>query len=126
MIKNHQLEVKINFIKCKDIVKGPSYPSLDPHPVKYLFEIGPPVEMLIRSLDPGKLSSFAQFETFGSSRLAFSIFWKASIKGVLEGTYLVEGHRIKTVLTKFSTQVIWFEKFVGGVELLVVSKSRLD
>ena len=83
MIKNHILEVKINFIKCKDIGKLPSYPYLDPRPVKDLLGMGPEVDMLFRSLDPGSLIAFAQFDTFRSSWSAFSILFKVSIKGVL-------------------------------------------
>ena len=45
MIKNHLLEVKRFFIKCKDIGKAPSYPSLDPHPVKDMLVMGPVVDM---------------------------------------------------------------------------------
>ena len=37
-----------------------------------------------------------------------------------------EDNRIKTVLTKCSTQTIWFEIFVREVELRVGIKSRLD
>ena len=46
-IKNHMLEVNRNFIKFKAIVKAVSYPSLGPHPVKYLFGMSPLVYMLI-------------------------------------------------------------------------------
>ena len=68
MINNHILEVKINFIKFKDIGKAPSYPYLGTCPVKYLLEMGPTVDMLMRILDPGKLSTFAPFDTFRSSQ----------------------------------------------------------
>ena len=99
-IKNHMLEVKRNFIKCKYVGKAQLYPSLGPHPVKDLLRMGSVVGMLMRSLDLEKLSAFAKFDTFRSSQLAFSIVWKASIKGVLEGVSLGEDHRIKTLLTK--------------------------
>ena len=56
MINNHLLEVKRNVIKCKDIGKAPSYPSLGTHPVKDPLGMGPAVEMLMRSLDLGRLS----------------------------------------------------------------------
>ena len=85
MIKNHLLEVKINFIKCKEIVKSPSYPYLGPNPVKDLLGIGPTVDMLMRSLDPGRLSAFSKFDTFRRYQSDFSTVCKASIKVVLEG-----------------------------------------
>ena len=66
-IKNHMLEVKRNFIKCKYIGKAPSYLSLGTHPIKDILEMGPVVDMLMRRLDPGRLSAFAQFDTFRSS-----------------------------------------------------------
>ena len=66
MIKNHMLEFKINVIKCKNIGKLPSYPYLGPHQVKDLLGMGPAVESLLRSLDPGSLSAFAP-DTFRSS-----------------------------------------------------------
>ena len=50
MIKNHILEVRRNFIKCKDIGKLLSYLSLGPHLVKDLLRMGPAVDMLIRRL----------------------------------------------------------------------------
>ena len=50
MIKNLMLEVKRNVIKCKYIVKAPSYPSLVPHMVKDLLLMVKAVDMLMRSL----------------------------------------------------------------------------
>ena len=66
-IKNHMLEVKRNFIKCKYIGKAPSCLSLGPRPLKDLLGMLPEVDMLMRRLDPGRLSAFAQFDTFRSS-----------------------------------------------------------
>ena len=37
-----------------------------------------------------------------------------------------EEHRRKTVLNKCSTQMIWFERFVRGVDLRVESKYSPD
>ena len=82
-IKNHLLEVKINVIKRKNIGKLPLYTYLVPHPVKDLLGMGPAVDILLRSLDPGSLSSFAQFDTFRSYWSDFSTVCKVSIKGVL-------------------------------------------
>ena len=124
MIKNHMLEVKINVIKCKGVVKGTSYPSLGPHPVKDLLVMVPMVDILMRSLNPVSLSGFEKFNTSRSSRSDFSTFYKAFIKGVLEEASFGEYHRTKTVLTKCSTQTIYFEGFLVGVELQVGSKSR--
>ena len=56
---NYLLKVKRNIIKYKYIVKDPAYSSLGPHLVKDLLEIGPEVDMLMWSLDPGRLSIFA-------------------------------------------------------------------
>ena len=67
MIKNYILEVKRNVIKCKDIEKAPSYPSLGTHLVKYLLGMGPVVYILMWSLDPGRISNLVQFFTFRSS-----------------------------------------------------------
>ena len=125
-INNHMLEVNINAIKCKEIGKAPSYPSLGPPLFKDLLGMGPALDMLMRSLDPGRLSTFVQFDTFRISRSYFSTFWKAPIKGVLEGSLLGKDHRRKTVITKCSTQTICFERFVRGVELRVGSKLRPD
>ena len=83
MIKNRMLEVKRNVIKCKDIGKTPSYPSLGTHPVKDLLGMDPEVDMLMQILDPGRISKSAQFDTFKISRSDFSTVWKASIKGVV-------------------------------------------
>ena len=66
-IKKHLLEVKRNVIKCKDVEKAPPYPSLGPHPVKELLRMGPEVDMLMWSLDPGRLIAFSLFNTFRSS-----------------------------------------------------------
>ena len=82
-IKNHLLEFKKNVIKCKKIGKAPSHPSLGPHPVNNLLGMGLAVYMLMRSLDPGRISTFARFDTFRSSWSYFSTVWKAYIKGVL-------------------------------------------
>ena len=82
-IKNHMLEVKRKSIKCKYIVKAPSYPSFGPHRVKGLLVIGPAVDMLMRSLYPGSLSAFAQFDTFSSPQSDSSKVFKASVKGAL-------------------------------------------
>ena len=57
MIKNHLLEVNINVIQCKDNVKKPSYPYLVPHPIKDLLGMVPAVNMLMRSLYPGRISA---------------------------------------------------------------------
>ena len=100
MNKNHVLDVNRNGIKCKEIVNAPSYPSLGHHSVKYLLEMGLPVDMLLRSLEPGRLSPFVKFDTFRSSWFGFSTVWKASIKGVLEVSSLGDYHRRKTSLTK--------------------------
>ena len=59
------------FSSVKTIGKAPSYPSLVPHPVKYLLGMGPMLDMLMRSLDPGRLSTFTQFDTFRSFQSAF-------------------------------------------------------
>ena len=80
----------------------------------------------MQSLYPGKLSAFVQLNTFRRSQSDFSTFWKASIKGVLEGASLGEENRRNTVFTKFITQTIWFERFVREVELRVGSKSISD
>ena len=78
------------------------------------------------SLDPGRISAFAEFDVFRSPQLDFSTVWKASTKGMLEGASLGEDHRRNNVLTKCSNQTMWFEMFVRGVELQVGSKSRPD
>ena len=49
-----------------------------------------------------------------------------SIKGVLKGYSFGEYHIRKTVLTKCSTQTIYFERFVRGVKLWVGRKSSPD
>ena len=48
------------------------------------------------------------------------------MRGVTEGYSLGEEHRKNTVITKFSTQTIWFESFVRGVDLQVGIKSSPD
>ena len=45
---------------------------------------------------------------------------------MLKGYYLGEDHIINNVLTKCTTQNIWFERFMRGVDLRVGSKSRPD
>ena len=111
-VNNNLLEVKINVIKCKDILMVTSYPSLVCHPVKNLLKIGQAVDMLMQSLYPGRLSAFAQLYTFRRSWSDFLTFCRAFIKGVLEGASLGEDHRRKTVLDKCSTHTIWFEIFL--------------
>ena len=66
-IKNHLLEVNRNVIKCKDIRKAPSYPTLGPSSVKELLVMGTEVDMLTRSLDTGRISEFAKLYTFRRS-----------------------------------------------------------
>ena len=82
--------------------------------------------MLIRSLEPGRISTFAPFDTFRSSLSDFSTVWKESIKGVLEVSSLGEDHRRKTVLAKFITHTVWFDRFVIEVQLRVGSNYILD
>ena len=118
------LEVKRNVINCKDIVKLPSYLSLGTHPVKYLLGMSPLVDMLVKSIDPGRFRTFAKLDTFSSSWKALSTVCKAYIKGVLEGDSLGYSHRINTVLAKCSTQIIWCEVFNRGVDMRVRSKSK--
>ena len=77
-------------------------------------------------LNPRRLRKFEQFDTFRSSRSEFSTVRKAPIKLVLEGASLEEDHRRNTVITKCSTQTIWFKIFVRGLELQFGSKSRPD
>ena len=125
-INNHLLEVNINVIKQKDIGKAPSYPYLGHIPVKEIFGMIPEVEMLMWSLDPGRLSTFAQFNPFGSSWSELSTVWKESINCVIEGSSLGEDHMRNIVLTKCSTQTILFERFVRRVEMRVGSKSKAD
>ena len=62
--KNHLLEVNRNVIKCKYIGKAPSYMSLGPQLVKNMLGMGPEVEMLMQSLDPGRLGAFEKLDTF--------------------------------------------------------------
>ena len=57
------LEVKRKIIKSGDIRKAPSYLSLVSCPVKDLLVMGPAVDMFMRILDPGRLSTFSQFNT---------------------------------------------------------------
>ena len=59
-IRNILSEVMINRITCKDIGKAPSYPPVDPHPVKDLLQMVPVVDSLIQSLDYGRLRKFSQ------------------------------------------------------------------
>ena len=125
-IKNHLWEVNRYVTNFKEIGKAPSYLYLVPQPAKDLLGMGPPVDMLMRSLDPGRLSTFAQFNSFRSSWSYFSAVCKESINGVLEGALLGEDHMRKAVLTKCSTQTIWFERFVREVELRFGSKYSPD
>ena len=69
----------------------------------------PAVDMLMRRIYPGKLSTFTQFNTFRSSWSYFSTVWKASIKGVSEGDSFEEDHIRNTVLTKCSTHTIFLK-----------------
>ena len=59
-----------------------------------------------------------------------SISFLNSIEGVhqesVRRSFIGEEHRRKTVLTKCSTHMIWFERFEKGVELWVGYKSRTD
>ena len=100
------VEVRRNVIKSRDIRKAISYPLLGHNPVKDILWMGPLVDMIIRSLDPGRCNTLEQFDTFRSSRSAFSTVWKLSIKGVVEIYYLGKDHRSKAVLIKYSTQTI--------------------
>ena len=66
-VKNDLLGVKRKVIKCEDIGKEPSYPSLSNRLVKDMLGMGPMVYMLMKSLDPGRISAFTKFDTFRSS-----------------------------------------------------------
>ena len=101
-------------------------PSLGPHPVKDLLVRGMVVDMLLRSLDPQRLSAFAKFYLFRSSQSDLSTVSKVYINRIMKGYSLGEENSRKTVLTKCSTQTIWFQRFVRGVNLRVGSNPMLD
>ena len=69
--------------------------------------MGLAVDILMQSLDPGRLSAFAHFDTFRSSQSVFYKVCKVSIKGLIEGAPLGEDNSIKNVLTKCITQTIF-------------------
>ena len=76
--KNHLLEVNRNV---------PSVNKLERRHrilVKDLLGMGPAVDMLMRTLDPGRINIFPPYEIYRSSRSTFSTVWKDFIKGVLE------------------------------------------
>ena len=120
------MEVKINFIKCIDIVKAPSYPSLGPQLVKALLVVGLAVDMLMKSLYTGKLIALEKIDTLRSSRIYFSTVWEVSIKGVIEGSSLGYEQRKNNVIARCITQTIWFDMSVRRVEQRVGSKYRTD
>ena len=82
-IKNNLIELNRNMMKCRYIRDSTSYHSLYPHPVKDLLGTGPEVDMVTRSLDPGRSVRFSQFDMFMRSINEFSTFWNAYIKGVV-------------------------------------------
>ena len=125
-IKDLLLKFNRDVIKCKDIGKALCYPFLGPRLVKDLLGMGPVVDILMRSLEQGILIAFEKFDTFTSSQSDFSTVWKAHIKGVVEGYSLGGYHWRNTVITKFSTKTILFDRFMRGVELRVGSKSRTN
>ena len=61
------LKVNRNMIKCKEIENEPSYMSLGTYTVKDILGMVLEADMIMRSLDPGRLSIFAQFDTFRRS-----------------------------------------------------------
>ena len=106
-VSNILSEFKINVTKCEYILKAQLYPLLVPHIVMDLLVMCLAVDVLMRSLDLGRLSTSSQFYTFRSYRLYFSTVWKASIKGVIERASLGDDHMRKAVLYKCITQNIW-------------------
>ena len=82
-IRNHLAEVNKNVNNCKDTGKVASYPLLGPYLVKDLLGMGPAVDMLIHSFDPGRLITLAHLDTFRSSQSTFSTVWKVSIEGLI-------------------------------------------
>ena len=124
VINNDLLEVKINVYKCRDIGKTSYYPSLVTRPVKDILGMGPSVDMIVSSLDPWIRDTISQFDTFRRSLSNFSTSWKASVTGFIKVQSTGEYPRIKVVLTKWTTQMIWFEQFFMGVELKLGEKDR--
>ena len=111
-INNHMLEVKRNVIKCKDIWKALSYPSFCTYPVKDLLVMVPAADILMWSLEPETLVAFENFNTFSRYWWDFSTFRKDYINEMVDGASLSEYYRRKTILTKCSTQTIWFHRIV--------------
>ena len=70
------------------------------HPVKDLLGMGMEVDMLMRRFNPGRLSVFAQLDTFRISQSDLSTVCKDPMKGVIEGDSLGEDHMINTIFTK--------------------------
>ena len=116
-IRNNFSEVKRNLIKCKDIGKAPPYPPLVTRPVKDILVMGQAVDMLMQSLYPGRLSTFANFDTYRSSWSDFSTFWKVYAKGVKEVYSMGVQYRRNDAPSKCTTQTIWFESFFREVYL---------
>ena len=66
-IRNNFSEVKRSVTKSKEIENEPSYLPLGSNPAKDLLVMGPVVDIIMQSLDPGRLSTFSQFNTFRRS-----------------------------------------------------------
>ena len=120
------VEVNIILVKCRNNGKTLSYPPLVPQLVKNLSGVGLSVEMIMRRLDPGQCGTFSQFNTFMSSISAFSTVWEAYVKSLIKGAYVVGYPRKKVVLTKRTTQKVWVEWFLRGVEMWVGRKASTD
>ena len=48
------------------------------------------------------------------------------MKGVIEVEYTAEDPRRKVVITKCTTQTVYFEQFMRGIELQVTRNTRTD
>ena len=77
------------------------------------------MDVMLRSLDPGKYVKFVHFDTFPYACSLHLTLHPTSTMGVLEGASIGYDPRKKFTLTQCLTQSMWFEGFMYGVELMV-------
>jgi hypothetical protein len=98
----------------KQVGLAPHFPPLGPLPVADLFGMRVSIEMLLKSLEPGRYhTSYQQFETIRKLRAGYANIFMASYEGVTS-LRTVGGDKAKHTLTNSPTQSLWFERFSQG------------
>lgn len=68
-------EAQKTVARCQDVGKPATYPPLGPYPVPDVVGMGPAMDMLLRSLEPGHYEKYFQLDAVPDARSTFSNLW---------------------------------------------------